>query len=210
MVALSEGAPGAAARPLHDVYEALPGELAPKLALGQARELAGDHEAASRWYAVVARTDHGYPSAAFGLARCRAALGDHAGELAAYHHVPESSSAHVDAQIAEVAATLRRDGAPLDPRLVQRAGDIVDRLPTERQERARLAAQVLEAGLLVLQHDGTGLAPSASVMGIPFDERSVRLELEATYRSLARNATTTAQRTALVDRANQVRPRSWR
>jgi serine/threonine-protein kinase PknG len=210
MVALSDGAAEDAVPLLHKVYAALPGELAPKLALGQANELAGDHEAASRWYGVVATTDAGYPSAAFGLARCRAALGDHDGELAAYRHVPETSSAHVDAQIAEVAAMVGSGEGPLDLGMLQRAGEIVEGLPTGRQERARLAARVLEACLLVLQRNGSLLDPCASVMHTPFEERAVRLELEATYRSLAKNATSSAQRTALVDRANQVRPRSWR
>jgi serine/threonine-protein kinase PknG len=170
--------------------------------------MAGDHEAASRWYAAVARTNDGYPSAAFGLARCRAALGDRTGELAAYRHVPDTSSAYVDAQIAEVLATLVPD--TLDPPSLQRIGEIVHALPFERQERARLAARVLESCLALLQRDGSALAASATIMDTPFEERAVRLKLEATYRSLARNAAANGQRIALVDRANQVRPRSWR
>ena len=127
MVALSDGAAEEAAQHLLNVYEVLPGELAPKLALGQANEMAGDHEAASRWYAAVARTNDGYPSAAFGLARCRAALGDRTGELAAYRHVPDTSSAYVDAQIAEVVATLVPD--TLDPPSLQRVGRDRSRSP---------------------------------------------------------------------------------
>ena len=57
------------------VHRHLPGELAPKLALGMVAEAAGDPTTAARWYDVVARTDRAYTSAAFGLGRCLAALG---------------------------------------------------------------------------------------------------------------------------------------
>ena len=93
---------------------------------------------------------------------------------------------------------------------MQTAAAIVEGLPSERHERAPLAARVLEACLALVRCDGATTDPSTSVMGIPFDERSIRLELEATYRSLARQAAGREQRNALVDRANQVRPRSWR
>ena len=69
---------------------------------------------------------------------------------------------------------------------------------------------MLEACLALLQRDGSAGAVPATIMDTPFEERAVRLELEATYRSLARNAAANGQRIALVDRANQVRPRSWR
>jgi serine/threonine-protein kinase PknG len=209
MAALASDAAVEAVDHLHEVYAALPGELAPKLALGQAKEIAGHPGAASRWYALVARTDDGYPSAAFGMARCCAAKGDHAGELAAYRLVPERSSAYVDAQIAQVMAALGADEATLDMTSMQTAAAVVEGLPTERHERAPLAARVLEACLALVRR-GVSTDPSTSVMGIPFDERSIRLELEATYRSLARHAASSEQRIALVDLANQVRPRSWR
>jgi serine/threonine-protein kinase PknG len=210
MAALDTGDAVEAEVHLHVVYAALPGELAPKLALGQANEIAGRPDAASRWYSLVARTAEGHPSAAFGLARCRAAMGDHAGELAAYRLVPEASSAHVDAQIAQVVAALRVDGAAPDVPSMQTAAAIVERLPSERHERAPLTARVLEACLALVRRDGVSSNPSTLVMGIPFDERSIRLKLEATYRFLARQAAGREQRNALVDRANQVRPRSWR
>jgi serine/threonine-protein kinase PknG len=46
-------------------------------------------------------------------------------------------------------------------------------------------------------------------LGCALTDRDVRLGLEKCYRSLARLSTTSAQRIALVDRANAVRPVTW-
>src|SRR5579871_5893614 len=48
------------------VYNELPGELAPKLALALSLELAGDLKSAIRFYDSISRTDSGYISASFG------------------------------------------------------------------------------------------------------------------------------------------------
>jgi len=59
----------------------------------------------------------------------------------------------------------------------------------------------------VLADDGTdGSAPV--VLGWPLTERDVRLGLETTFRRLALQAPAGAERIALVDRANQLRPRT--
>ena len=62
-----------------DVYSALPGEIAPRLALAASLELAGDRAGAARLYERIWRVDREYVSAAFGLARARVDTGDHAG-----------------------------------------------------------------------------------------------------------------------------------
>ena len=70
------------------VYDALPGELAPKLALAFAAEAAGDHAAAARYFQLVWTVDHSYVSAAFGLARARLQAGDRAGRGRGAHRGP--------------------------------------------------------------------------------------------------------------------------
>ena len=84
------------------VYDELPGELAPKLALAFAAEAAGDIAAAGRYFRLVWTVDHGYISAAFGLARACLAAGDRPGAIAALAGVPDASSHHAAAQIAAV------------------------------------------------------------------------------------------------------------
>ena len=107
-----------------------------KLALGVAAELAGDHAAAARWYEVVSRTD---PGVHVGGVRPgpvpRRARRPPTAAVAAYGRVPDTSSAHVDARVAE-ARLLAADGAgPLTD--VLRAAAIVERLPLDAEQRGR-------------------------------------------------------------------------
>src|SRR4029077_2592170 len=97
---LARDRPDRATTCLMEVYRAVPGELAPKLALGVAWECQGDHAAARSWYEIVSRTDTSYTTATFGLARCCLAGGDRAAALAAYDRVEETSSTYTDACVA--------------------------------------------------------------------------------------------------------------
>jgi serine/threonine-protein kinase PknG len=71
-----------------------------------------------------------------------------------------------------------------------------------------LSARVLEIALGLLLADDVGHPVSAQLFGRPFTERDVRLSLEETYRALASRSASRAERVSLVDRANEVRPRS--
>ncbi len=189
------------------VYCTLPGELAPKLALALSHEVGGDVAAAAGWYEVVARTDPAFTSSSFGLARCRTAMGDRPGAIAAYGGVLDTSSAHADALMAQ--AELLLDGARAgDVSDVTRAASLVEQVPADRERRGPLAARVLECALAAASA-GAPAAAGATVLGVALDERELRLGLERTYRSLARKAGSDAERISLVDRANAVRPRSW-
>ena len=48
-----------------------------------------------------------------------------------------------------------------------------------------------------------------SLLGHRFLERDLRFAVERSYRELARWASRNSERIQLVDRANQVRPRTW-
>lgn len=192
------------------VYAALPGENAPKLALGLARETAGDLGAAARWYEIVARTDPSITSASFGLARCRMEGGDRSGALAAYERVPDTSSGYLDAQIARIRCLSAPDGDH-DPALdeLMTAGTALEALPLDGEPRARLTVGVLEAALRITLAGGAGEQEPVRVLGLPLDEHELRLALERSYRELARHAASRAERVSLVDDANRVRPRTW-
>ena len=84
------------------VFDELPGELAPKLALAFAAEAAGDLTTAGRYFRLVWTVDRSYISAAFGMARTCLAAGDRPGAIAALAAVPAASSHHAAAQIAAV------------------------------------------------------------------------------------------------------------
>ena len=191
------------------VYRALPGELVPKLALGVACEYAGRTAQAARWYEIVAQTDPSYTSAAFGLARCRAAAGDRAGAMAAYDRVPDTSSAHVEAQVARIRCLITARNPSLTE--LAAAGERLDHLALEGEPRLRLTAGLLEAGLRLVQApNGAGPdGPPVELVGCPAAEQPLRVALERTYRALARHAPTSVARYRLVDQANRIRPRTW-
>jgi serine/threonine-protein kinase PknG len=193
-----------------DVYAALPGESAPKLALGLACESAGDLGAAARWYEIVARTDPSITAASFGLARCRMQGGDRAGALVAYERVPDTSSGYTDAQIARIRCLSAPDG-DRDPTLDEliAAGTALEALPLEGEQKERLTVRVLDAALLISQTGRAADQAPVRVLGLPLDEHELRLALERSYRELARHAASRAERIALVDDANRVRPRTW-
>jgi serine/threonine-protein kinase PknG len=192
------------------VYGAVPGELAPKLALGLACETAGLTSEAARWYEIVAVTDPSVTSASFGLARCLMSLGDRAGALGAFERVPDTSSGYLDAQVARVRCLAVRNGAG-DPTLddLLQAGTALEGLEIEGEQRDRLTVELLGtaldltlAGLAV--DDGRG-----RLLGHRFLERDLRTGLERSYRALARRAPTQTERIRLVDEANRARPRTW-
>jgi serine/threonine-protein kinase PknG len=195
---------------LETVYRALPGELAPKLALGVACELASDHAEAGRWYDTVSRTDPAFTGAVFGLARCRLAMGDRDGALAAYERVPDSSSAYVEAQTTRIRC-LGALGSASDPTFddLLTAGSILESLQLEGEQRVRLAGELLETALRLAQNGAAPASRGASLLGHKLVERDLRLGVERSYRTLARGAASRGERIRLVDRANQMRPRTW-
>jgi serine/threonine-protein kinase PknG len=207
LVALNTGDGVAAAARFDEAYAAMPGELAPKLALGMAEELSGRTEPATRWYDVVSATDPSFTSAAFGLARCRLSLGDRAGALEAYGRVPETSRMHAEAMTARVRQLVGDGSSEPDLDDLRAAAATLDELPEDSGQRGPLSAAVLEAALRLV-HLGHG-DPGEVLLGCPLTDRALRTSLERTYRARARAAETTADRIRLVDAANRVRPRTW-
>jgi serine/threonine-protein kinase PknG len=194
------------------VYASLPGELAPKLAMAYAAESSGDLRQAAHWYDIVSRTDPGFTTAVFGLARCRNRLGDVGGAIEAYERIPSTSSSYVEAQTHRVDAMLDPDSRSLTVDDIVAAGDAVARLPLPKEQQARLTASVLTAALALVA-DGTAasngnVGSPPIVLGYSLTEHDVRLGLETTYRRLALQSPAGADRIALVDRANELRPRS--
>jgi serine/threonine-protein kinase PknG len=191
-------------------YQAVPGELAPKLALGVAAELDARPEDAAGWYEVVSRTDPTMTNATFGLARCCLEMGDKARALAAYDRVPDSSSSYLNAQVARTKAALDPEGpCPPESDDVTDAARAIDRLPLDAAQRAELLCHLFDTALALL-HDGT-ISPDGGVVVAdhPLTETGLRSGLEDSYRALARVTADPADRIPLVDLANRVRPRTW-
>ncbi|HVV13294.1 serine/threonine-protein kinase [Amycolatopsis sp.] len=191
------------------VYDDLPGEIAPKLALAVSAEGVGDYFAASRLYELVWRTDRSYVSAAFGLARVYLAQGARTSAVEVLESVPASSTHFVAAQVTAIKIKTRVNGnAVVSEGDLADASARLDRLSLDAERRTRMAAEVLEAAFQWVQSAPPGHRTGTRVLGLPLSERDVRFGLESCYRTLARLAHSQEDRIELVDRANAIRPRT--
>ncbi len=214
------GAAATAAGAFSAVYDELPGELAPKLALAFAAEAAGDAASAARYFKLVWTVDRSCISAAFGLARACLATDDRPGAIAALAAVPDTSSYHAAAQIAAV-RILVSSGVTGDD-LLQASGRL-GRLPLDEARRQQLTVEILRAALGWAADDqartpgqaqGSARTPArvtgdGLILGCEPNERSLRFGLERGYRALARLTSDRSRRIELVDLANTVRPKTW-
>jgi serine/threonine-protein kinase PknG len=206
VTALAAGHADTACAAFDTVYSTLPGEVAPKLALAAASECAGRDWPAGRYYALVARTDPAAADAVFGLARVRMRAADRAGALQALDAVPDTSSGYVVAQLAAVDVVLSgRSGADIGEAGLRAAAARVQRLRLDAATGQWVRGRLLQAAV-ELAPNGVGGPP---LLGCAWDERSLRLALEASLRASARHASDPLQRAVLVDEANAVRPRTW-
>ncbi|MFI2782918.1 serine/threonine-protein kinase [Streptomyces sp. ALB3] len=205
------------------VYDAFPGEPAPKLALGVCAEVLGQLDNAAEYYRLVWATDPGFVSSAFGLARVQIAAGDREAAVRTLESVPESSIHYTAARVAAVRARLR-ERAPQEPLiddLVAAAAQVtaLQGYGLDAVRRERLSTEVLGRALdWVLSGSPTAqpVAPPSpapvgpgTVLGSELDERGLRFGLERSYRMLARLAQRGDERIELVERANRLRPRTW-
>ncbi len=204
------------------VYDELPGELAPKLALAFAAEAARDAASARHYFKVVWTVDRSCISAAFGLARACLAAGDRPAAIAALAAVPETSSHHAAAQIAAV-RILVSSGVTGDD--LRQADGRLGRLALDEARRQQLAVEILRAALgwassgQVPKALASGQAPNSGsgrhasadglILGCEPNERSLRFGLERGYRALARLTSDRDRRIELVDMANAIRPKTW-
>jgi serine/threonine-protein kinase PknG len=210
LLALAGGDPEAAGAGYETVYDLLPGEAAPKLALAACAELAGRAELAAAHYRTVWITNHSFVGAAFGLARALLAAGNRDGAVAVLTEVPDTSSHYVTAQIAAVKARLYgRSPAELAEAELVEAGDRLTRLDLDIRRREELAVHLLQVGLAWIAAGHHTSGPRARrLLDADLDERALRLRLERAYRALAHHAASRAERVAMVEQANAIRPRT--
>jgi serine/threonine-protein kinase PknG len=224
VAALATGDHASAALSFDAVYDAFPGEPAPKLALGVCAEVLGQLDNAAEYYRLVWATDPSYVSAAFGLARVQLAAGDRGGAVRTLESVPEASIHYTAARVAAVRARLRgrmavgaAPGDPLFGDLTAAAGQVeaLDAFGLDAVRREELSAEVLGTALDWVLSGRQGSAPPpqgparTEVLGSDLDEHGLRLGLERSYRTLARLARRGDERIELVERANRYRPRTW-
>lgn len=202
------------------IYDAFPGEAAPKLALALCAEVLGQLDNAAEYYGLVWATDPSFVSAAFGLARVQLAAGDRRTAVRTLESLPESSIHYTAARVAAVRARLRQrtasagDTAFADD-LTAAAGQVeaLQAYGLDPARREQLSAEVLGCALDWILSGGQGSERPATggrvLLGSGLDERGLRFGLERAYRTLARLAPGGEERIELVERANRYRPRTW-
>ncbi|WP_051193792.1 serine/threonine-protein kinase [Nocardia jiangxiensis] len=202
------------------VLQALPGEIAPKLALAATAELvlqqwdSPDPEQwrsyAEKFYATVWRTDRGVVSAAFGLARQLAADGRVQEAVDALDQVPPASRHYNEARL--TSALLLLTAAPvaeLEEDALHVAAYRVDQIPNGEHRANQMRVLVLGTALAWRQAGNKPRNPDAILFGAPFTERDLRNGAETGLRGLARTAPGRTHRYALVDLANALRAKTW-
>ncbi|WP_324194382.1 serine/threonine-protein kinase PknG [Nocardia blacklockiae] len=202
------------------VLRALPGEIAPKLALAATAELILQHwdssdprqwrDYAEKFYATVWRTDRGVVSAAFGLARQLAADGRITEAVRALDEVPAASRHYTEARMTAVFLLLTAvPVSELEEETVHTAAARVQALPPGEHRANQMRLLVLGSALAWLHAGNTPKQPTATVFGEPFTERGLRHGAETGLRGLARSAPGRTHRYALVDLANAIRAKTW-
>jgi serine/threonine-protein kinase PknG len=197
LIAVASGDPDAASRKFGLVREALPGELVPLLALGLAAEMDGRLDEARDHYTAVAGTVGAVSAAGFGLARTYLRDGQRADAVRAAEQLAaelKAAESRYERQ-ARIAAIRLRASAALGTSLPDKA---------DLAEAARLVA--------ALGADGaTEIALSTEIeYGRFLLAADRRLSLSGQLRSLATLADTRPDFFALVDLANQLRPKVGR
>lgn len=188
----------------------LPGEPAAQLALALALESFGEGAAAEAIYDRVSRADPSYASAAFGLARCRLAAHDRAGAAKALDRVPQSSALFIGAQFAKARALI----VELPGAIGAEAADLLQAAETLASlNQSSAASHLLAADIFLhgvqLAEQGSAFAPDVRLLGRKPSPRELRLGAEQAFRQAARLTENEKLMVALVERANQSRPRTF-
>ncbi|MFF1724418.1 tetratricopeptide repeat protein [Streptomyces sviceus] len=240
LLALARGQVAVAWRHFDRVYAAIPGEYAPKLALGHCAERLGRRHEALTFYEAVRLRNPSLGSAAFGAARARLALdGERAREEAVREldAVPQHSRHRTAARTAAVRIGIEyvrragHDDAGHDDEVPQRLSEALGRLAllfhahglTDEEARVRMTVEVWEALLGALARGALDAADLAALsagadprLGLPPDEHRLREDLSRRYVTLAHQAARSAApedaavAETLLDRAYEVRPLAFR
>lgn len=235
LLALARDQADAAWRHFDRVYAAIPGEYAPKLALGHCAERLGRRHEALTFYEAVRLRNPSLGSAAFGAARARLARDGERARREAVREldaVPQHSRHRTAARTAAVRIGIEYvRTAERDDEVPRRLREVLDRLGllfhahglTDEEARVRMTVEVWEAVQGALARGAldapalTALSAGADPrLGLPRDEQGLREDLSRRYLTLAHQAARSAApedaavAEILLDRAYEIRPLAFR
>ncbi|MFC7306310.1 tetratricopeptide repeat protein [Streptomyces monticola] len=166
LIELSCGRVAAALARFTKVYEDIPGEYAPKLALGYCHEKLGHHRQAAKYYHAVWCRNHAQGGAAFGLARILLAYGIRRLALESLEAVPADSGHRTAARIAMVRIQAGRPPEPgaTEGEFTQAVADFARAWQslhwlakheglTDARARERIRTDLLELLLALAEHE---------------------------------------------------------
>ncbi|MFT4044068.1 MAG: tetratricopeptide repeat protein [Gordonia sp. (in: high G+C Gram-positive bacteria)] len=225
--ALMNGEPELAYARFGDVLGAMPGEVAPKLAVAGTAELIGRwlsdehdppeqsqrrvddlYQIAAQHYHDLWLTDHSIVTAAFGMARIAVARGEYDAAIAPLDDVPPTSRHFNTARASAVIALVHgRDPAQVRKDQLIEAAQRLEVMPDTEPRKQRLLLIVLGTALGWVGAHPAAPGDPGTLLGFPFTEQGLRTGTERSLRQLARVTRTNREhRFLLVDLANYVRP----
>ncbi|MBM7365550.1 serine/threonine-protein kinase [Gordonia hydrophobica] len=211
----------------HEVLEAMPGEVAPKLAVAGTAELIGYWLSAEeytsneqlaqveRWYEIARQnyhdlwlTDHAIVSAAFGLARMLLAEGRFAAAIEPLDEVPTTSRHYGTAQISAIVTLVHgRASDEVTRGELFESAERFEEISWDDPRRGRLQLIILGTALGWIDAHLDDDHAADDFLGFPFNEHGLRVGTERSLRELAKaTRDNRAHRFLLVDLANLIRP----
>jgi serine/threonine-protein kinase PknG len=187
------------------VYFEMPGETAPKLAIGYCAEQCTELEEAISFYNRVAKIDPNNTTACFGLSRCLLKKKDITGAANALNLVPVSHSIYSESRIA-LAKVLMLDEDALTEQVLEQLAHTVRAITSGGGIVHQLTAKVLNSAVKMLASKKLQENNTFKLLGYKLEEYQLRLGAEAEYRKAARYAATSEEKIKWVNLANAVRP----
>jgi serine/threonine-protein kinase PknG len=213
LLALANNDVAGALTAFKDVYSDVPGEVAPKLAIGFCLERQGELDDAKQHYQVVWNRDDEQASALFGLARIALRQHDRAEAVKVLDQLPRLSRHYDAAQIAAVRVLLAKlDDRPATVADINAAEERLPRLYLDGGEdngetRLRLTATLFDVALAKVESDNRKWR-GGPLLGDPVTEKGLRDRQEAALRALADHTEDLSRSHVLTDVANTVRRRT--
>jgi serine/threonine-protein kinase PknG len=194
-----------AKREFSEVYFEMPGEVAPKLAIGYCAEKQGALEEAISFYNRVSKVDPNNTTACFGLSRCLKNKKDIAGASEALNRIPANHSLYTQSRIV-LAKVLMQDENALTEQVLQQLSQTLSAVTAKGGIVHQLTAKVLNSAVNMIRSKKLQENKTYNLLGYNLEERTLRLGAEAEYRKAAHYAASLEEKVRLVDMANAVRP----
>ncbi len=211
-----------------EVYNELPGELAPQIALGlTAEQLANQlpqsinfaerlnqsaqpikfYDQAIKFYDRVSLTDPSYVTATFGLARCLALSGQRQAAVKALDRISPSSSIYVRSQVEKARFLVSAKVKPPAAQDLKQASQVIEAATLADGEKHHLSCEFFKSALSLVTTQSIQPDPSIKLLDQSLEEFKLRRGLEKSLRAMAHLAIG-QEKINLVDEANRVRPRT--